>query len=246
MVAIPLVVTFALHANPPDRPGGRGNGFFYLARFSGLVMPVAALQFMSRFLLVVVVAMFAGDAIASEASWGNLRAILTRPVRRGSLLAAKLGIVGLLTFAATAFISLAGLVAGIVAFGWHPVDLPFLGIHQSTGELLGNLARATGYVAAGRRDRGDRLHGVDDDRLERRRVVCRRSARTSCRRSSTASTRSGRSATCSRRTTSTSWNSLFGAGADADMVRGMLLQLGYVVVFCGVAWWWFRRKDVLS
>ena len=31
-----------------------------------------------------------------------------------------------------------------------------------------------------------------------------------------------------------------------DMWRGSLLTLAYVVVFIGIAVWWFRRKDILS
>jgi ABC-type transport system involved in multi-copper enzyme maturation permease subunit len=30
------------------------------------------------------------------------------------------------------------------------------------------------------------------------------------------------------------------------MLRGTLLQVGYVLAFLGFAWWWFRRKDILS
>jgi len=30
------------------------------------------------------------------------------------------------------------------------------------------------------------------------------------------------------------------------MYSGLLLPIPFVLVFCGVAWWWFRRKDVLS
>ena len=30
------------------------------------------------------------------------------------------------------------------------------------------------------------------------------------------------------------------------MLRGTLLQFGYVILFLGIAWWWFRRKDILS
>ena len=32
----------------------------------------------------------------------------------------------------------------------------------------------------------------------------------------------------------------------ADLLRGFLVQIPYIVVFLGVAFWWFRRKDVLS
>jgi hypothetical protein len=31
-----------------------------------------------------------------------------------------------------------------------------------------------------------------------------------------------------------------------DMIRGSLLTLGYVILFTGIALWWFRRKDILS
>ena len=30
------------------------------------------------------------------------------------------------------------------------------------------------------------------------------------------------------------------------MLRGVLLQAGYVVLFCGLAFWRFQRKDILS
>ena len=45
------------------------------------VPPGFALRVTSAFLLVVVVALFAGDAVAGEASWGNLRYLLMRPGR---------------------------------------------------------------------------------------------------------------------------------------------------------------------
>ena len=32
----------------------------------------------------------------------------------------------------------------------------------------------------------------------------------------------------------------------SDMARGALLMLGYVMLFTGLAVWWFRRKDILS
>ena len=41
---------------------------------------------------------------------------------------------------------------------------------------------------------------------------------------------------------------LTGSVADAtgNLIRGVFVQLPYVVVFLGIAWWWFNRKDVLS
>ena len=50
------------------------EGLFALATRSGLNMPLAALVFMSNFLLPVVAVNFAAGAIAEEASWGSLLA----------------------------------------------------------------------------------------------------------------------------------------------------------------------------
>ena len=32
----------------------------------------------------------------------------------------------------------------------------------------------------------------------------------------------------------------------AEMYRGLLVQVPYIAVFCGVAYWWFARKDITS
>jgi ABC-2 type transport system permease protein len=73
------------------------------------------------FLLVVVVALFCGDTVASEASWGSLRYLLAIPVPRARLLAVKL-VVALL-YSAVALVTLVGvaLLAGTLRYGWHPL-----------------------------------------------------------------------------------------------------------------------------
>ena len=101
---------------------------------------------MSRFLLVIIVVLFAGDAVASDASWGNLRSILTRPIGRSRLLVAKAESAGVLAVIATALVVISALVAGIIAFGWHPLDLPLHGFDQSAAQIVGNLAIASVYV----------------------------------------------------------------------------------------------------
>ena len=43
------------------------------------------------------------------------------------------------------------------------------------------------------------------------------------------------------------WDALFqGTGPTGDMLRGTLLQIPYALVFLGIGWWYFRRKDILS
>ena len=43
------------------------------------------------------------------------------------------------------------------------------------------------------------------------------------------------------------WSDLFIRNEfTGDMWRSIGLQIPYVLVFCGVAWWWFHRKDIKS
>ena len=248
-VLIPLIVAIALKANPPSGPSG--GDFTNLALHTGLFLPVVSLRFMSRFLLVIIVVLFAGDAIASEAGWGNLRAMLTRPVGRGRLLLAKLESALLLAVIATALISVTGLIAGTIAFGWHPLNLGIgnLALHMSIAQILGNLGLASLYVLCG-------ISGVAA-------LAFMASTMTD---SPAAAVFAGfglyivsvildaiTSLGSIRYVLPThyfdAWTNLFtnpGHGPTSDMLRGTLLQILYVLVFGGIAWWHFRRKDVLS
>ncbi len=43
------------------------------------------------------------------------------------------------------------------------------------------------------------------------------------------------------------WTGLFWSDrVPDDVYSGLLQPLPFVIVFCGIAWWWFRRKDVLA
>jgi ABC-2 type transport system permease protein len=245
---IPIITAIAVKANPPS-PDRHEEAFAFLATHTGLFLPVAALRFMSRFLLVIIVVLFAGDAIASEASWGNLRNILTRPISRNRLLAVKVQSWALMALIATALIGITGLVAGVIAFGWHPLDIPLAGLTQSTGQILGNLAIASVYVLwgisgvaafafmastmtdspAGAVFAGFGLYIVSQilDGI-----------------TSLGSIRYGLPTHYFD-----AWTTLFtdpSRGPTADMLRGALLQVAYVLVFGAIAWRYFRRKDILS
>jgi ABC-2 type transport system permease protein len=94
------------------------------------------------FLLVVLVAMFCGDTIASEASWSSLRYLLALPVPRPRLLRQKLVVA--LSFSFGVNIALPGwayLVGGIF-FGWNPARSPFGGAFTlaQTVERMGVVA----------------------------------------------------------------------------------------------------------
>jgi ABC-2 type transport system permease protein len=158
LVGLPTLIVVAIHAHG-DRPEhDQGEGLFRLAQQSGLLVPAAVLSVMSGFLLVVVAGTFAGDTVAGDAAWGNLRYLLMRPVPRGRLLVAKAFVAGTLIWACTALVTVAALVGGIVLFGAHAVSIPgisgfsfrsFAGIHLTQGMLLIRLAAAAAYVAFG-------------------------------------------------------------------------------------------------
>ena len=146
VMLIPVIMTIALDLNPPDPSRGDRGGLLFAAARSGLVVPAAALRFTSAFLLVIVVALFGGDAIAGEASWGNLRYMLMRPIGRTRLVLTKLAVAIVYAWLAVLLVIVAGLIAGGMAFGWHAITLPF-GLSQSAGEILGHVGFATVYVA---------------------------------------------------------------------------------------------------
>src|SRR5436190_4251780 len=134
-VLIPTIATIALKANPPSPEPGE-QGLFVLAPSSGLLVAVAMLRFMSRFLLVLIAALFAGDAVAAEAAWGNLRYLLVRPVARPRLLGAKLSVSALLAVTATVLIAVTGLIAGAIAFGWSGLPASATGAGGSNVTFL--------------------------------------------------------------------------------------------------------------
>src|SRR5262249_49619307 len=90
LVALPLIILGAFELGRGDRgDGGRDGAFSSLvdvATSGGPNFALFTLFVSSGFLLVVVVALFFGDTIASEASWGSLRYLLAIPVPRARLL----------------------------------------------------------------------------------------------------------------------------------------------------------------
>ncbi|GAA2101927.1 ABC transporter permease [Microlunatus panaciterrae] len=144
LVLLPLILigAFALGDDPNDT-GPRG--FVDLAQESAANLVVFALFASTSFLLVVVVALFCGDPVPSEASWSSLRYLLAAPVRRERLLRQKLLAAGVFSAAALVFLPAWALLVGGVAYGWGPYVGP-------TGEQIGwpefglRLLLITGYL----------------------------------------------------------------------------------------------------
>ena len=156
LIALPTLIVVAINARG-DRPGRgqNGEGLFRLAQQSGLLVPAAVLGVASAFLLVVIAGLLAGDSVASDSAWGNLRYVLMRPVSRTRLLLAKAAVAAVLIWGCVLVVALTSLVAGVIAFGSHPVTVPLVsgsGIQtftMSTGTILLRVVVGTAYVAFG-------------------------------------------------------------------------------------------------
>jgi len=247
VVIVPIIIVTALAINGPPRPEpGEGPFLLDVATRSGINFALFALVATSQFLLVVVVALFAGDSLPSEASWGSLRYLLTRPVARSRLLTTKLSVASMYALAAVALVPVVSVIVGTMAFGWSGTVTP-LGSQLDTGSSLARLLAATVYVAwdmatvvaiafllSTTTDAplgavgGAVIVIVVSEILD-------------------AITALGVVRYALPTHYWLSWTAMLEpAGNTAEMARGALQTAVYTAVALGVAWWWFGRKDVLS
>ncbi|MER7763643.1 ABC transporter permease [Streptomyces sp. NPDC097619] len=147
LVALPfvLVIAFAVGGGPSDDRGGGGRiTLMDVATQSAANFAATCLFVSAGFLLVIPVALFCGDTVASEASWSSLRYLLAAPVPRWRLLWSKLAVALGFSLAAIVLLPLVALAVGSVAYGWGPLHLPTGGTLSAAP--LPRLALATGYV----------------------------------------------------------------------------------------------------
>jgi ABC-2 type transport system permease protein len=124
LAALPFVLLIAFQLGGGPGSGNNGVNLMDTATLSGPNFAAVNLFASAGFLLIVPVALFCGDTVASEASWSSLRYLLAAPVPRARLLWSKL-VVGLtLSLAAMLLLPLVALAAGTVAYGWGPLQLP--------------------------------------------------------------------------------------------------------------------------
>jgi ABC-2 type transport system permease protein len=117
-----------------------------LATTGGLNFALFSIYVSSGFLLVVVVALFFGDSVASEASWGSLRYLLAAPVPRSRLLAAKLIVAAGYSALAMLVLAATALLAGTLRYGWHPLRSA-VAPELAPGAGLLRLLLVLGYLA---------------------------------------------------------------------------------------------------
>ncbi|MGV9239516.1 ABC transporter permease, partial [Streptomyces nigra] len=138
-----LVAAFAIGGEPD----GRGDRITLMdtATASGANFAAVNLFVSAGFLLVIPVALFCGDTVASEAGWSSLRYLLAAPVPRVRLLWSKL-VVGLgLSLAAMVLLPVVALAVGTAAYGWGPLQIP-TGGSLGTGTAAQRLLIVVAYV----------------------------------------------------------------------------------------------------
>lgn len=146
LLVLPWILVGAFEISGPRTPDNQTPGLVTLATSGGLNFAAFSFFVSAGFLLVVAVALFCGDTVATEASWSSLRYLLAAPVPRARLLRQKLAVaVAYSTVAVTTF-PLMSLIAGTAVFGWHPLRLPSSGIQLGSGASLGRLGIVLAYV----------------------------------------------------------------------------------------------------
>lgn len=153
--AVAALLTLVIGLSRPSISERVGDWGSVVTNTSGLTLPLIALSATLLFLLPLAVAIFAGEPVAGEASWGSLRYLLARPVPRWRVLTAKAAVAAGYSVAAVAVVVAVSLVTGVAAFGWRAltvVDLqhttPFIvaSAKFSPPAGLARLALATVYV----------------------------------------------------------------------------------------------------
>ncbi|MEV6812893.1 ABC transporter permease subunit [Micromonospora sp. NPDC051296] len=248
MVLLPLIILIAFQFESGDDDNGRGE-FGSLVSFAtsgGLNFTLFTIFVSASFLLVVVVALFCGDTVASEASWGSLRYLLAVPVPRARLLAVKLLVA--LTYSALALVLLAGtaLLIGTLRYGWSPLRSTVAAQLEPAEGLL-RLLMVLGYLAvvllvvAGL---AFLLSVITDAALGAVGGAVLLWILSSILDQITAL---GAIRSFLPTHYSTAWLGLLSTPVQTDdLVRGAVSAICYATLFWGLAFWRFTRKDITS
>ncbi|MCX4529735.1 MULTISPECIES: ABC transporter permease [unclassified Streptomyces] len=149
LAALPfiLMIAFAVGGGPGGGPNGSDGRITLIdtATASGANFAATCLFVSAGFLLVVPVALFCGDTVASEASWSSLRYLLASPVPRARLLWSKLVVALGFSLAAMVLLPVVALAAGTAAYGWGPLKLP-AGGSLAASDTVPRLALVVAFI----------------------------------------------------------------------------------------------------
>jgi ABC-2 type transport system permease protein len=146
--ALPSLVAVLLAATDIGPRPGVGPAFLSAVLAKGELYPLAAVAIVLPLFLPAAVAITAGDAVAGEAQQGTLRYVLVRPVGRTRLLVAKLVSVTVFVLITLLLVAVTGLVLGLLLLGNGP-DVPvttFSGTSLTNAELAQRTVMALAYA----------------------------------------------------------------------------------------------------
>lgn len=129
MVLLPVILAIAFAVGGDDDDGGGGGGgtrssIVDLAQNGAGNFAMVTMIFSASFLLIVVISLFFGDTIASEASWSSLRYLLALPIPRMRLVRQKVLVAGALSILAIVLLPVTAMILGGILYGFGPLSTP--------------------------------------------------------------------------------------------------------------------------
>jgi ABC-2 type transport system permease protein len=145
ILALPVILVVAFTIGGPGAT--TGGSLVGLAKAGAANFTIFAISAAASFLLVVLAALFVGDAVPSEASWSSLRYLLVAPVPRARLLTSKLVVALATTAVSVVVLTVWSLVVGGLAYGWAPFTNPAGGVLEWS-EMLPRFGVIVLYLVA--------------------------------------------------------------------------------------------------
>lgn len=142
---LPLILVLAFEIGDAN-PNRRSGGFVELATASAPNFVVLAMFVSGSFLLPMIVALYFGDTVASEASWSSLKYLLAIPVPRHRVLRQKAVASALLSLLTLSILPVVALVVGVLWYGTGDAISP-TGDSVSFDRSLLAIALGTLYIA---------------------------------------------------------------------------------------------------
>jgi len=254
LCAVPVLVAILLSISDIAPPPGQGGAFLSAVTSNGSLYPAAALAMVLPVFLPLAVAVYAGDAVAGEASTGTLRYLLVRPVGRPKLLSAKLVALAIYILIAIFIVVVSSLVIGVALFGTGAEAVGQAGgVTSLSGASLGpqelavRLLAAIAYIAVSMLGFG--TIALFFSTLSDSALGAALSSLAVLIASSVLETLDA-AAPLKPYLPTNYWLSWIDFFRDPifwhNIDRGLLLQAGYIVVFFGAAWANFGTKDITS
>ena len=245
---LPSLVAVLLSVTDLGPRPGTGPAFLSAVLADGSLFPLAAIAIILPLFLPAAVAITAGETIAGEAQQGTLRYVLIWPVGRTRLLVAKLVSVMAFVLLTLLVVAVTAYVLGVVLLGHQDVGAAtttFSGTQLTTSQLVERTGLALAYALLS-------MLGVAAVALFLSTVV--RSPLAAA--MGTLALLIGSSLLLTLDAAhglrpylvTRYWLAFVDLFRDPilwhDVVHGVLLQAGYVVVFLGAAWANFVTKDI--